>query len=162
MAYFGSMLLDTKSKIPLLILCLVLIICSPLHVMSRYGNQELDYISPAQLSGMVFFHDRVTEGFVAGTFPIGQMRNLDQYRRFSFEWISLEKGKLVFSNRPLDWPRYISISRQEKIGSEFQRGDTTFYTNIEGWLYSATNCNSIYANTDINLYTFEDLFRKGK
>ena len=51
MAYFGAVLLDTKRSAVTTILCLLLIMAIPLHVIASYGNQELDYFSPGHLPG---------------------------------------------------------------------------------------------------------------
>lgn len=156
MAFFGAMLLDVKKKVPVVIVCLLLIACCPLHVISRYGNQAFDYISPAQLSGVTFFHDRAEGGYVAGAWPIGLMRDIESYKQDTLEQAVWEDSRLVFTEDVLrNLPCYVSISRKDKARQELLKGNIEFINEIEQTLKTDTGCGFIYHNPDLGLYIYE-------
>jgi len=133
MAYFGVSLLNIKRGAVAIILCLLLIIAIPLHVITQYGNQELDYLSPAQLSGMRFFHNETSRGLATGDRTLGKMKNIEQYLPISslgrLEW---ENGRLVLEEWMEQYlPYYIGISRQDRAYYEWFRGNTQFIDEIE-------------------------------
>jgi len=154
MAYFGAMLLDIKSRILPIILCLVLVILCPLHVISHYGNQEVDYISQAELSGVNFFHDNVSGGHVLGSWPIGVMKDIDKYTHTNIggvNWGNIDS--LIAWQTKKDMPVYVSISRQDEKRQELFRGNTDYIDEIKDIVSSIKHCDSIYNNPDLVLYT---------
>jgi len=160
MAYFGASLLNIKKGVVAIILCLLLIMAIPLHVITQYGNQELDYFSPAQLSGMYFFHNKTSRGLAIGTWSMGKMQNIEQYRNISLDWLEWENGRLALEERPEERMKqystyYIGISRQDRAYYEWFQGNTQFIDEIEQSLNNAVNCDFIYNNPDLKLYISE-------
>ncbi len=156
MAYFGASLFNIKKGAVTIILCLLLIIAIPLYVIAQYGNQELDYISPAELSGMYFFHNETNRGLAIGAFSLGRMKNIERYRHIGLERLKWENGRLVLEK----WmgrylPFYIGISRQDRARYEWFRGNTQFIDETEQELNKAVNCDFIYSNPDLKLYICE-------
>ena len=150
-AYFGAMLLDVRSKLPWLILCLLLIIACPTQVISHYGNQALDYFPEAQFAGLKFFDSTSTHGYVTGASPMGYTNNLLQYkhlRYYQLEWkeneLSIEAGEKV--------PYYIAISNQDRAWYGWFWDNYQFIVHIEQLLDNAVNCGLIYSNPVFKLY----------
>jgi hypothetical protein len=150
-AYFGAMLLDVRSKLPWLILCLLLIIACPTQVISHYGNQALDYFPEAQFAGLKFFDSTSTHGYVTGASPMGYTNNLLQYKRlryYQLEWkeneLSIESGKKI--------PYYIAISNQDRARYGWFWDNYQFIVHIEQLLDNAVNCGLIYSNPVFKLY----------
>jgi len=157
MAFLGAMLLDVKKRVPIFIICLLLIACCPLHVISRYGNQASDYLSRAQLSGVTFFHDNTAGGYVVGAWPIGLRRDIERYQHESLQGAVWEDSKLVFTEDVLqNLPCYVSISRRDKARQELAKGDIEFFNEIEKTLKTDTGCGFIYHNPDLRLYIYEE------
>jgi len=156
MAYFSVSLLNIKKGAVAIILCLLLIIALPLHVITQYGNQELDYFSPAQLSGMRFFHNETSQGLAIGAWTMGKMKNIEQYRNTSLERLEWENGRLALEERMEQYsPYYIGISRQNRARYGWFQGNPQFIDEIEQSLNNAVNCNFIYNNPDLKLYISE-------
>jgi hypothetical protein len=157
MAYFGVSLLNIKKGAVAIILCLLLIIAIPLHVITQYGNQELDYFSPAQLSGMRFFHNETSQGLATGDWTLGKMKNIEQYLPIgTLERLEWENGRLVLKEGMEQYlPYYIGISRQNRAWYEWFQGNTQFIDEIEQSLNNAVNCDFIYNNPDLKLYISE-------
>lgn len=152
MAYFGAVLLDLKYKLPLLILSLLLAVGGPLHVISHYGNQEIEYFPPGIVNGLRFFDTRTSGGYVVGAWPIGLSRNADQYQRLPMENIE-RANNMTTTGQPMsqEMPLYFAISRQYVAEHEFLRGDTTFIKNLRQDMDKARNCALIYYNPDFEL-----------
>lgn len=155
MAYFGASLFDVKKRAVPVLLCLLLIIAIPLHVIASYGNQELDYFSPGQKAGTDFFHKDTSQGLVFGAWPMGMVKNIEQYHNTDLEWLEWEDGRLVLKGPFKDLPHYIGISRQNRARYEWFQGNTEFISEIEQRLQSTVNCNFIYNNPDLKLYICE-------
>jgi hypothetical protein len=156
MAYFGASLLNIKKGAVAVILCLLLIIAIPLHVITQYGNQELDYFSPAQLSGMHFFYNETSRGLATGDWTLGKMKNIEQYHYTTLERLEWENGRLVLEEGMEQYlPYYIGISRQNRAWYEWFQGNTQFIDEIEKSLNNAVNCDFIYNNPDLKLYISE-------
>ena len=154
MAYFGIRLLDIRGKLPVIILALVLIVSAPLHVIAHYGNQELDYISPAQLSGLEFFHSQTSRGTNIGTWNLGTLKNIENYQWASIPLHTLEweDNRLVSCTGRQNLPCYLGISRQNKARYGWFRGNTELIEAIEWSLANTVNYNFFYHNLDLKLY----------
>ncbi|MGB2799010.1 MAG: hypothetical protein WBC82_04110 [Dehalococcoidia bacterium] len=152
MAYFGVKLLHFRAIA--VILCIVLLIALPLSFVARYGNQTIDYLTPAYLSGADFFQDNTTHGYVTGENPIGRMKYREEYRFVpSFEELEWENDELVRVGRRIDpSPHYICISNHDRAVYNFYYDEPQFIDGIESSLQDATNCNLVYANPDLRLY----------
>ncbi len=157
MAYFGATLLDVKGKIPLIAFCLLLAIGGPLHIVSHYGNQEVDYFPEGIVSGLHFFDHKTTDGYVSGGWPVGRTKNVDHY--WYIPWWQLKwVNSLPLVDQPIgqELPHYIAISRQERASYEFLEGDVTFVEQTEEALDNAGNCALIYDNPDFTLRICEN------
>jgi hypothetical protein len=155
MAYFGANLFDVKKRAVPLLLCLLLIIAIPLHVIATYGNQELDYFSPGQKVGTDFFHEDTSQGLVFGAWPAGTVKNIEHYNNTDLEWLEWDDSRLVMKGPFKDLPYYIGISRQGRALYEWFQGNTDFINEIDQRLQSTVNCNFIYNNPDLKLYICE-------
>lgn len=155
-AYFGANLLALNKRVVVAILCLILIMAIPLHVIASYGNAELDYFSPAERTGLFFFHDKTTQGFVFGAWPIGMAKNIEQYRTSDLERLEWKDNRLVIPKWTRQYlPYYIGISRQDRVRYEWLWGNTQLIGETEQRLQSTVNCDFIYNNPNLKLYICE-------
>lgn len=151
MAYFGAMLLDIRSKLPWLILCLLLIIACPTQVISRYGNQALDYFPQGRVAGLEFFDSNTTHGYVTGASPLGYTNNLLQYKHLRYSQLQWQGDKL-YTEAGEEMPYYIAISNRDRAWYEWFWGNPYYISDIEQLLDNAVNCSLIYSNPVIKLY----------
>jgi hypothetical protein len=159
MAFFGATLLGAKRKIVIIVLCLLLIIGVPLHVISHYGNQELDYFPPTQTAGLDFFDGTTSYGYVTGASPLGQINNITHYPRLGrgFDQLDWQGDMLTIKTSvKQEIPHYIGIGRYDRAYYEWLRGDSQFIADIEQSLDSAVNCALVYTNPDFRLYVNEE------
>jgi hypothetical protein len=155
MAYFGAMLLDMKSKLPWLIICLLLIIACPTKVIATYGNQALDYFPPGRVAVLKFFDSTTTRGYVTGASPLGSTSNMLQYKRLDYSQLGWEENKLYTQARA-EMPYYIAISNRDRAWYEWFWGNPCYINDIEQLLDNAVNCGLIYNNPAVKLYESDE------
>ena len=151
-AYFAVKLLLSRTTAVLLVF--VMLVALPLSFISMYGNQVLDYISPAYLTGAYFFQDNTDHGFVTGGMPIGRMRYQESYFFKTYdEGLKWQDDTLASLGGGL--PHYICISTRERAAYTFLYDEPHFVDDIQSKLEVTTNCNAVYANPDMTIYIDE-------
>ncbi len=156
LVYFSTRLFDINKKVIAAFICLLIIITIPIELVVSYGNQELDYFSPAQRVGTFFFHDETSQGVIFGAWPIGEVKNRENYIGFELDSLRWYDSRLVI--RP--WlgeygSYYIGISRQNRANYEWFQGKTGFIDNLEQQLQDTEGVNFVYYNPDLQLYIYE-------
>ena len=151
MAFFAVKLLD--KKIVAFVLCMVLLCAIPLHVVAHYGNQAIDYFSPAQSAELDFFHNNTTGGYVTGSNPSGWKQNAESYRHIGFSKLQWRDGTLTADVAlSEDWPHYVGINRYDRGWYEFLASDPRFFEETEQLLNSSSECNLIYDSQESQLW----------
>ncbi|MDY6892251.1 MAG: hypothetical protein SVO26_00845, partial [Chloroflexota bacterium] len=124
MAYFIVKLLYFRATA--IILCILLVFALPWSFISQYGNQKIDYLTPAYLTGADFFHSNTTNGHVTGHSPIGRMQNYENYTTWhTFERLRWEDNRLVYGDAEERYeisPHYIWISNHDRAMYSFYHG----------------------------------------
>jgi len=150
-AYFGVKLLNYKATA--FILCAVLVLVLPFQVTAKYGNHYTEYRSPAYFSGVNFFFDHITEGYVifdSGSEQLTEIR-YTPYHRLGFSDIVWGEDSIYHHGMLLTPAAYIAIANDEKY-YDYILGDPESFTRIEESLNGAKNCNFIYMNPDLQYY----------
>jgi hypothetical protein len=155
-AYFGTRLFDINKRIIAVVICLLLLVAIPVKLMAAYGNQELDYFSAGQRDGLFFFHEESSQGIVIGGWPMGELKNIENYLNLDLD--NLERYDVRLDIPPGLWPAeriYIAISRQNRARYEWYQGNTDFIDEIESKLQETPNFDRIYYNPDLEIYVTE-------
>jgi len=151
MAYFGAVFLEAKSKIPLLILCLLLIAAIPTRVIAQYGNEILDYLPGGRVATQEFFDNTTSHGYVSGGLPLGYTRNLPHYKYLEYWELAWQENRLYTANEE-QMPYYVAISNRDRAWYGWFWGNEQYVGEIEHRLDSAVNCKLTYSNPFIKLY----------
>ncbi len=156
-AYFSTRLLDINKKLIAVVICLLLILAVPMKLVSAYGNQEFDYISPAQSTGAAFFHEQTNRGTVFGAWPLGDISNSENYAGFELHLLEWQDNRIPIP----EWPGrykyenlYIGISRQDVADYEWIKEEPEVIAGIIEQLQDTLNANLIYYNPDMSIYIF--------
>jgi hypothetical protein len=154
-AYFAVRLLHSRMTAVLLVMGLLVAV--PLSFISMYGNQAMDHMSQAYLTGANFFQDNTDHGFVTGNLPMGRMKYQELYLFTpDYEELEWQDGRLVYFGGGGDRsPHYICISSNDSARYTFLWNEPDFIDMTESRLQVATNCNLVYSNPDISLYCHE-------
>lgn len=163
-AYFSVKML--RHRVTAIILSVLMIAAVPLHYVSQYGNALVDYVSPAEIRGVYFFHDHTEQGFLTGSlvhFPIGTMVHRENYYWVFVEQIRIEDNVL---KHPIGYPEYtyhyVYLRPDDQAIYEFLgAGDDEHINEYSKYMLgevtrqmdSVTNFNLVYINRDISLYT---------
>ena len=135
------------------VLCLVLLFAIPLHVVAHYGNQALDYFSPAQSAELDFFHAHTTGGYVTGAMPSGLKQNTESYANIYFNKLQWQDDMLVADDAlSEDWPHYVGINRYDRGWYEFLAGETHFLEETKQLLNNSPEYNFIYDSQESQLW----------
>lgn len=158
-AYFSVKLLD--KRVTALILCSLLIILLPMHFVSHYGNQAIDYLSPSHLSGLHFFEEHTTSGSIIGGEPLGYTKNTEAYvelntfslaNREELVWNPAINAYTKQDLVRLRTPQYVCISEKDKAADDFWFDEPQFTLDIESHIQDSKTYNLVYVNADLKLY----------
>jgi hypothetical protein len=151
MAFFAIKLLE--NKIMAVMLCVILVSIIPLHVVAHYGNQDLDYFSPAQSAELDFFDAHTISGYVTGANPSGRKQNIEQYTIINFIKLHWQDDMLSADYKlKKELPHYVGISRYDIEWYEFLSGDTQFLDKTRELLDNSTKYSYIYDNRESQLW----------
>jgi hypothetical protein len=150
MAYFGAKLISRKTTA--IFLCSLVVVLLPLHFVSHFGNQAVDYISPSHLHGIYFFSEHTNSGIIinSGADPLGFLKNAEHYYFTTYDRLFAEEKprfKSIISN-----PIYVSISRLDEAVYYFQYDSPQYIEQIEKYLEETGECIKIYDAKDLRLY----------
>lgn len=156
MAYFGVKLLNRKAWA--VILCLLLILLLPMHIISHYGAADADRESPGEIAGTYFFHDYTTDGICLAGYMIGKIKYAERYSEHLGEWfhgdLGYPEGDILgyLNELPPERPHYVAINRSWKVAIKFSYNDTQFVERVKNSLDNAPSCTLFYVNPDLSLY----------
>ncbi|MFC1846809.1 hypothetical protein ACFLYS_01970 [Chloroflexota bacterium] len=158
-AYFSTRLFDINKKLVAVVICLLLILAVPMKLVSAYGNQEFDYISPAQRAGTDFFHAETNQGMVFGAWPLGDAKNTENYTNFELHLLRWDENRIPTPVWLIEYGYekfYIGINRQNRADYEWIKEDPEFITDMKEQLQNTLNANLLYYNPDLSVYVFYD------
>jgi hypothetical protein len=158
MAYFGAELLAVNKRWLTAAICLLLIAGLPLHVIAHYGNEAMDYVSPAQIAGLHSFHDHTSEGYLTRAGYLREMENAEHYFRIPIDMLCLADGGVAVQGTfDPALPHYVRITRQDREFYRFYRGTPEDYDDVEHRLAYSANYNLVYDDVDLRLYAAESI-----
>jgi hypothetical protein len=138
------------------------VVMAPLHILTEYGNEQLDYVSSGEIAGMEYV-STLAPANVFGGFPAGSTYNMIKLdARNAFTFAAGEPTSLADYANPWrlytwthkDWPLYVCISRGDVA-------DMTLFTNRPDFIDQATaqmeadpNYLRVYQNADFAVYLY--------
>jgi hypothetical protein len=150
-AYFTIKLLRRRATTFILIALLIIVL--PLYIVSRYGNQAMDYASSSMMSSWEFFSQKTTHGSVISNGPFGEITNIEKYSTLSLAELVGEADPL--SKLPKDYPQYICLSEQNKVYFNIIFNNPRYILEFQEALDIAKNYNLIFINPDSSIYINE-------
>lgn len=153
-SYFGIKLLHNKISYMILIICMIIVL--PLSFISLHGNQIMNFISPANLSGYFAFHDKTYEGFVDGHMPFGYIKNqekyiiLPTYQRTKEDIKLLVKNSAHVSNNSIIYlPYYICLSNFDRNYEDYFYNKPDLVNNLQSDFEVDNDFNLVFSNSDL-------------
>jgi len=162
--FFGKKLLNSKAT--RIVMLIFLIIALPLHVISHYGNQIIDYASPGYLAGSFFFSEKSHGGSVLASYGSIIPFSFSFYERHDYFLLdNLYEEERVEGKKNLSIseflkvknqinPLYVCISDYDKKFYYYEYNDTTFAEKSDDFLQKSKSFNFIYNNGITHLYFY--------
>jgi len=123
-----------------MVLCFIAV---PLHTLSMYGNEKLDYTPPSQISGALFVFDNVPKGmFVSGN-PVQSGQYIERYSRTNI----YRYERYVNASYEV----YIVYSSSDRNFAIWYLGDETYISEYEKAI-NRPGSMLIFSSPDCSIY----------
>jgi hypothetical protein len=147
-----------------LLLVAVIIVMAPIHILTHYGNELHDYVSPGEVAGFEFVSSSLPPANIFGGHPAGDFENtalLDARNSY------LSRGVLASSLEDFldptlhhgwshkDWPTYILLSRGDAAAMELFQDRPEFVSEVKSVLDRDPAFMLVYANPDMTIYRWQ-------
>lgn len=143
------------------VLAASLLVAAPFHMVTHYGNELYDYVSPAEVTGYELIADRLAPANVYGAYPAGVfLRSVTLDARNVFPPTASTQLALAAFQNPAsaswlhkDWPIYVAVSRGDDAAATLFYNDPTFVERLLTQLgKEPTKFRLVYRNPDIAIY----------
>jgi hypothetical protein len=147
-----------------LLLVAVIAVMAPIHILTHYGNELHDYVSPGEIAGFAFVSSTLPPANVFGGYPAGNFENtalLDARNSY------LSRGVVPstledFLDPTLhhgwihkDWPTYVMLSRGDAAAMELFQHRPDFISEVRSVLDRSPAFKVVYANPDMRIYAWD-------
>ena len=144
-----------------LLLVGVLVVMAPVHILTHFGNESLDYVSPGELAGFAYVSSMLPPANIFGGYPAGSFENtavLDPRNSY------LSRGVVPASIEDFldptlhhgwshkDWPTYVLLSRGDAAALDLFQNRPGFIAEVKAVLDRRPEFSVIYSNPDITIY----------
>ncbi len=119
----------------------------PLHALSMYGNEKVDYTPPSQISGARFVFDNVPpDGIISGGNPVDRSQYIEKYGRVDFEDMDLYYDS--------GYDLYLVYSSSDEYFSLWYHGDDAYIDSLKSEINS-DNYIKIFDSPDCQIYKYK-------
>jgi hypothetical protein len=147
-----------------LLLVAVITVMAPIHILTHYGNELHDYVSPGEIAGFEFVSSSLPPANVFGGYPGGNFEQtalLDARNSYLSRGV-LPSGLEDFLDPTLhhawdhkDWPTYILLSRGDDAAMELFQDRPGFISDVKSVLDRDPTFRVVHANPDITIYQWQ-------
>jgi hypothetical protein len=133
---------------------------APLHLVTHYGNEAYDYVSPKELDGFRLVSEDLAPANIYGGYPAGSYNNTKL-----LDWrFSVRPGKnkppdiegylnpQTHSWRHQDWPIFVALSRGDGAAARLFYNDPDFLLKARSEIEDRCNFHLVFDNGDFILY----------
>lgn len=133
----------TDNRKFLTIVIAMLFISTPIHILTHYGNEKIDYLSTTQLTGVDYFYDLgIADGAIISTNSAQGYIFREKYPLFPLNTDSLKENTT----------QYVWITSSWKNHQDFYYDDPENVDAIENILLTNTSYYKIYSNPYFDLF----------
>jgi hypothetical protein len=141
----------------------VLVVMAPVHILTHYGNELLDYVSPGEIAGFDYI-STLAPANVYGAFPAASTFNtirLDARNAYLFR--NLEPASLADYADPMlnhdwvhaNWPLYVAVSRGDDAAMILFQDRPGFIAEARALLDSDPNYTKVFQDSDVAVYLWK-------
>ncbi|HEX9044025.1 MAG TPA: hypothetical protein VF802_03275 [Candidatus Limnocylindrales bacterium] len=143
------------------VLAASLLVAAPLHMVTHYGNELYDYVSPGEVTGYELIAERLAPANIYGAYPAGvflRSATLDSRNVFpptASTQLALnafrDPARAAWLHRT--WPIYVAVSRGDDAAATLFYNDPTFVERLLAQLAREPDrFRLVYRNPDIAIY----------
>jgi hypothetical protein len=137
----------------------VLVVMAPVHLLTEYGNEQLDYVSPGEIAGMEYL-STLGPANVLGGFPAASTFNMIQFDArnaflFAGEPTSLEDYADPWLHHTwvhTDWPLYVAVSSGDTAAMDLFTDRPDFTAEAIALMDGDPDYERIYTNPDFVIF----------
>jgi hypothetical protein len=147
-----------------LLLVVAIAVMAPIHILTHYGNELHDYVSPDEIAGFEFVSSSLPPANIFGGYPAGNFENtalLDARNSYLSRGV-LPSGLEDFLDPTLhhgwshkDWPTYILLSRGDEAAMQLFQNRPGFMSEVKSVLDRDPAFRVVYANPDVTIYSWQ-------
>ena len=147
-----------------LLLVAVITVMAPIHILTHYGNELHDYVSPGEIAGLEFVSASLPPANTFGGYPAGNFENtalLDARNSYLSRGV-VPSGLEDFLDPTLhhgwvhkDWPTYVLLSRGDAAAMELFQDRPGFISDVKSVLDRDPAFRVVYVNPDITIYHWQ-------
>lgn len=143
----------------LLLATAVLVVMAPIHVITHYGNELYDYVSPGEIAAFEYIEARGPANVYGGA-PAGAFENTARLdTRNSTVPKSGGVAGLAGYERPADhawareeWPIYVVVSRGDDAAMRLFQDITGFRASVEAMATANRGFQRVFEHEDVTVY----------
>jgi hypothetical protein len=145
-----------------LLLVVAVAVMAPIHILTHYGNELHDYVSPNEIAGFEFVSSSLPPANIFGGYPAGNFENtalLDARNSYLSRGV-LPSALEDFLDPTLhhgwshkDWPTYILLSRGDEAAMQLFQNRPGFMAEVKSVLDRDPAFRVVYANPDVTIYS---------
>jgi hypothetical protein len=147
-----------------LLVVVVLIVMAPVHILTHFGNEELDYVSQDEVAAFSFVSTSLPPANIFGGYPAGNFQNtaiLDARNSY------LSRGVLPASIEDFldptlhhswshpEWPTYVILSRGDAAALDLFQDRPGFLVEVKAVLDARPEFTMVYSNPDVTIYRWQ-------
>lgn len=147
LSFFCMGFLYQKMLLPLLFMFCALAL--PLHIITHYGNEQVDYVNLGIIRGTDFLSDHSFGGYVLGYETIlGNTKHTEKFVSLTWEQYFSKR----FTQNMDDKDYYMGVGPWERTFWSMFYDNPAYIENVDLRLRENRNCVLFYSNGEINLY----------
>jgi hypothetical protein len=147
-----------------LLLVAIVIVMAPIHILTHYGNELHDYVSPGEIAGFEFVSSSLPPANIFGGYPGG---NFEQTALLDSRNSYLSRGVLPselddFLDPTLhhtwdhkDRPTYVLLSRGDDAAMDLFQNRPGFIYDVKSVLDRDPAFTVVHANPDVTIYHWQ-------
>jgi len=159
LAYFSAKLFVNHKRIFFVAILFFVIVVPPFVMLSRYGNESMDYVPLSEQVGVNFLYSHSTIGYVIGGTTGGDFRDFTYRQGYHlvslyYEIDELNESNLLWSSKHFSTnePTFLCISYETNQFFSNYVGDDQFVTNLQINATQSVNYNLVYSNPSLSVY----------
>ncbi len=149
-----------SARKPAAIIVVVLALAAPVHMVTHYGNEIYDYVSPGEVAGFEFVSTQLAPANIFGGYPAGAFQNTPQ-----LDWrYGVLPGEATLPSvdgylhpdrnfwKHKDWPIYVVISRGDGAAASLFYNQQGFQEKVKTAIAGLCNFQPSFDNGDFTVY----------